>query len=69
MKYTITIDTATVALASPYFQREIPRLLKNITQIMTSADFELRFREEWILRDLNGAVVGNITYEDKEPQS
>ena len=61
MIYTITIDAANAAFDSPYFQKEIPRVLRNAAQVIIEPDFELKFRGEWKLRDLNGNTVGSVT--------
>jgi len=61
MIYTITINTANAAFDSPYFQQEIPRVLRNAAEVITCRDFELHFRQEWPLRDLNGNTVGKVT--------
>jgi hypothetical protein len=65
MIYTITIDTRAAAFCSPYFQQEIPRVLANAAQVITGRDYELIFRQEWILRDLNGTTVGKITCQEE----
>lgn len=61
MIYTVEINTKAAAFDSPHFQKEIPRVLKNAAQVITQRDFELHFRQEWILRDLNGDIVGKVT--------
>lgn len=61
MIYTITIDTANAAFDPEHFAREIPRVLRNAAQVIIERDFELIFRQEWNLRDLNGNTVGSVT--------